>query len=158
MFKLGTVVAGLILFAGFTRASVAGTFSYTGYGLSGENVHVTDSLLGIENEYGGAGLITLEGSTTIAAYCVDIADWLLGSGTYTSGINPATAPNLTGVSSITGHSKIADISALIAHGGNADARVYGRGSRTGIDDYSGFGDDRAGICAKASRKAIQMII
>jgi hypothetical protein len=119
--KVTAVLTGLAMLGGYSTAATAGTFTYQSYGFSGENVHITDLSLGVNNEYGGAGLITLNGSSTIAAYCVDIADWLLGSGTYNTGINPAANPNLAGLSGFTGHSKIADISALIANGSNAAA-------------------------------------
>jgi hypothetical protein len=119
--KLTSLLAGFIACCGLSNAANAGTFTYQSYQFSGENVHITDSLLGVNNEYGGAGLITLDGSSTIAAYCVDIANWLLGSGTYNTGINPALNPNLAGTSSITHHSKIADIGALIYNGTNAAA-------------------------------------
>jgi hypothetical protein len=119
--KLTAILAGLVAWGILATAANAGTVTYESYGFSGENVHISDSLLGVDNEYGGAGLITLEGSSPIAAYCVDIADWLLGSGTYNSGVNPASDSNLAGISSITGHSKIADIGALISNGSNAAA-------------------------------------
>jgi hypothetical protein len=118
LIRFAVIFAGLVT---WSAAANAGTFTYNTYGLSGENVHITDTSLGIQNEYGGAGLITLEGSSTIAAYCVDIADWLLGSGTYNTSVNPASNPLLVGLSIFTGHAKIADISALISHGTNAAA-------------------------------------
>jgi PEP-CTERM motif len=107
--------------SGIATPANAGTFTYNTYAFSGENVHITDASLGVQNEYGGAGLITLEGTSTIAAYCVDVADWLLGSGTYNTSISPASNPLLSGVSSFTGHAKIADIGALISNGTNAAA-------------------------------------
>ncbi len=114
-----TIFAGFMASAGFIGHASADTFSYSGYSLSGgENLHVTDAALAIDNEYGGAGLIGLDGSYTIQAYCVDLADWLLSSGSYITNVNPLFNPNLAGTSSITGDSKIADINALIANGGN----------------------------------------
>jgi hypothetical protein len=120
--KATAILAALVVLGGHTTGARAGTFTYQNYGFSGENVHITDVSLGINNEYGGAGLITLNGSSAITAYCVDIADWLLGSGTYNTGVNPTSNPNLAGLSTYTGHSKIADIGALIANGSN-DAAV-----------------------------------
>lgn len=122
LIRLLTVLAGLVACCRLVPAANAGTFTYNSYGFSGENVHISDSLLGVDNEYGGAGLITLDGSSALSAYCVDIADWLLTSGTYNSGVNPAANPNLAGLSSFTGHTKIADIAALIANGTN-DAAI-----------------------------------
>jgi hypothetical protein len=110
-------VAAAVLFCGGLAARAnAGTLTYNGYGFSGENIHFSDAALGIDNEYGGSGLITLDGPTPFQAYCVDIADWLLSSGTYATGVDPASNPNLTGTSSITGDSKTADILALIVNG------------------------------------------
>jgi hypothetical protein len=119
--KLTSLLAGFIACCGLSNAASAGTFTYQSYQFSGENVHITDNLLGIDNEYGGAGLITLDGSSIITAYCVDIANWLLGSGTYNTGVDPALDSNLAGTSVFTGHSKIADISALIYYGTYAAA-------------------------------------
>jgi len=114
-----TIFAGFMAGAGFAGHAHADTFSYNGYSLGGgENLHVTDAALAIDNEYGGAGLIGLNGSYTIQAYCVDLADWLLSSGSYITNVNPLVNPNLRGTSSITGDSKITDINALIANGGN----------------------------------------
>jgi hypothetical protein len=120
LIKVTLLLAGLIAGVGVTDAH-AGLYTYGSYGFSGSNVHFSDPSLGINNEYGGAGLITLTGPFSINAYCVDLSDWLLGSGTYNFGVNPATDPNLTGTSSITGDSKIADISALIFNGQNTAA-------------------------------------
>jgi hypothetical protein len=120
LIKVTAFLAGLIAGVGITEAH-AGLYTYSSYGFSGSNVHFSDSSLGITNEYGGSGLITLNGPFPINAYCVDLSDWLLGSGTYNFGVNPATDPNLAGTSSITGDSKIADISALIYNGQNSAA-------------------------------------
>jgi hypothetical protein len=121
LFKPTLMLLGLVTAGILATAANAGTLTYESYGFSGENVHIGDSLLGVDDEYSGAGVITLDGSSSISAYCVDIADWLLGSGTYNTGVNPASDPNLAGVSSITGHSKISDIGSLIANGSNAAA-------------------------------------
>jgi hypothetical protein len=121
LYKLTAFLAGFVACGGFTTAADAGTFTYGSYGFSGEYVHISDTGLGVNDEYGGAGLISLIGSSTIAAYCVDIADWLLRSGTYNTAVNPASDPNLAGISSVTGHSKIADIGALMYNGTNAAA-------------------------------------
>lgn len=121
LFKPTLMLLGLVAAGILATAANAGILTYESYGFSGENVHIGDSLLGVYDEYSGAGVITLDGSSSISAYCVDIADWLLGSGTYNTGVNPASDPNLAGVSSITGHSKISDIGSLIANGSNAAA-------------------------------------
>jgi hypothetical protein len=117
LIKTMALLAGLA-FGCDIGAANAGTYSYSSYGFSGSNVHFSDPSLGIVNEYGGAGLIILNGSPIMNAWCVDIADWLLQPGTYNVGVDPATDVNLAGVSSITGHGKIADIGALIHNGTN----------------------------------------
>jgi PEP-CTERM motif len=118
---IATILAGFFTLGGGISTASAGVYSYGSYNFSGGNVHFSDASLGIDNYYGGAGLITLNGSPVMAAYCVDIGDWLSPSGSYNIGVNPATNPNLIGNSSITGDSKIADIGALIFNGGNAAA-------------------------------------
>jgi hypothetical protein len=117
---IATILAGF-MFGGDINTAAAGTYTYGSYDFSGGNVHFSDASLNITNEYGGAGLITLNGSPVITAYCVDIDHWLLQSGTYDIDINPATNSNLTGVSSITGDSKIADIGSVIYNGTNVAA-------------------------------------
>jgi hypothetical protein len=111
-----TLIACILAAGTIGSSANAGTLTYNGYGFTGENVHVSDAALGINNEYGGAGLITLNAPVPFQAYCVDIADWLLSAGTYTNGIDPTSDPNLPGTSSITGDSKLADIGALIGNG------------------------------------------
>jgi len=114
--KLPALAAAILVCGGITARANAGTLTYNGYGFSGENVHITDASLGVEDEYGGSGLITLNGPTPFQAYCVDIAAWLLSSGTYTTGVSAASDPNLQGTSNITGDSKISDILALMNNG------------------------------------------
>jgi PEP-CTERM motif len=104
------IFAGLLLTSGIaTRAQAGATFAYTSYSVTGDNVTVIDPTVGI-NEGADAGLITLHGagSMTMAGYCVDILDRLLGSATYNTAINAATNPNLTS-------GMIRTISALVAH-------------------------------------------
>jgi hypothetical protein len=148
LIKVTALLAGLVAGAGITDAH-AGTYSYASYGFSGSNVHFSDASLGIDNEYGGSGVITLNGSFTLNAYCVDLSDWLLGSGTYNFGVNPATDANLTGKSSITGDSKIADISALIFNGTNS-AAVQLAIWETEYGSAASFTPDDPGLQAQAS--------
>jgi hypothetical protein len=118
--RLITATALLVgLFAGAAIGTAhAGLYTYGSYGFAGTGVTVNDASLGIVNEYGGSGLITLHGSPTLNVYCVDINDELLYSGTFNAGVDPLTDPNLTGTSGITGHSKLADIASLIFNGIN----------------------------------------
>jgi hypothetical protein len=116
------LLAGLVLGGGIAGAN-AGTYTYSAYSFSGSNVQISDATLNV-NIYGGSGLITLYGSggsPNMDVYCVDIGDWLVQPGTMNYGVNPSTNSNLTGVSSITGDAKIADIGALILHGQNVAA-------------------------------------
>jgi hypothetical protein len=119
--KFSTLLAAALIGSGVAAGADAGTLTYTSYGFSGENVHISDPSLNIDNEYSGAGLITLNGPEQLQTYCVDIAVWLLSSGTYTTGVDPAADENLQGVSSITGDSKITDILALMNNGTNVAA-------------------------------------
>jgi hypothetical protein len=124
LFKIATMLAGLASGGGVTAAN-AGTYAYTSYGPNGsdhgtpgENIRVTDTALRLNNQNVGSGLITLNGSTELYAYCVDIATWLLSKGTYNTGVNPNTNLNLTGNFSTSGDSKIALIGRLIYNGTN----------------------------------------
>jgi hypothetical protein len=117
LIKATFLLAGLTVCAGIGTAH-AGLYTYGSYGFAGTGVTVNDPTLRIVNEYGGAGVTTLNGSPALNVYCVDINDELLGSGTFNAGVDPATDPNLAGTSSITGDSKLADIAALIFTGVN----------------------------------------
>jgi hypothetical protein len=115
LIKVTAVFASLMATAGIPAAN-AGAYSYNGYSVDGSNVLVSDASLGIANEYGGSGLIMLNGSPPMTAFCVDISDYLNWSGSFNTGVDPTTDPNLAGISSITGGSKLADIAALIYNG------------------------------------------
>ncbi len=116
LIKISALMAAVVVCGGTAGRANAGMLTYDGYGFSGENVHISDASLGIDDEYGGSGLITLYGPTPFQAYCVDIGDWLLSSGTYTTGIGAASDPNLQGTSSITDDNKMSDILTLINNG------------------------------------------
>jgi hypothetical protein len=92
---LPMAAALLITIFGAPRAS-ATTFNYTGYSWIGDNVQITAP----HNVSGGAGQITLTGvsgipgysSTTLLAWCLDIFDFLQGSGVFALG-GQLTAPD-----------------------------------------------------------------
>jgi hypothetical protein len=68
----------------FGARSASATVDYTSYSWIGDNIHITNP----NNVAGGAGQITLQGvtgysSSTILAWCLDIYDFLQGSGKYT---------------------------------------------------------------------------
>jgi hypothetical protein len=90
MRRLPLLLAAPLLVACCAGAALAGTVTYTSYSvLNQENVHLTDTALGVNNEYAGSGEIILAGTNTsggsLGVYCVDIADDLQGSGSFTSG-------------------------------------------------------------------------
>ena len=98
--RLLNLLAGAsFLTAASAGAALAGTITYTSYSVfDQENVHLTDSAVGVNNEYAGAGQITLNGTNTpggsLAVWCVDISDELQGSGSFTNGsIYTGTAAN-----------------------------------------------------------------
>ena len=86
--KMSYTLAAFGLAASIASAH-AGTLSYSGYSLlNGQNVHLKDTALGID-ETVGAGQITLQhingGNTSLATFCIDIADWLQSPGSFTTG-------------------------------------------------------------------------
>ena len=94
----------------------AETVDYTSYSFYGINVQLT----GPENVYGGAGQITLrEGQPTgLLAWCLDIPNFLTGSGHYE--VDPFTLPigSLNGVPTTLSQDNLNTISWLV-HNGNA---------------------------------------
>jgi hypothetical protein len=70
----------------FGARSASAAVTYTSYSWIGDNISITSP----NNVAGGAGQITLHGvsgytSSTILAWCLDIYDFLQGSGSYTVG-------------------------------------------------------------------------
>ena len=86
---LSAVVASL------AGAAVASPMTYTGYTvLNNQTVTLSDPSLGV-NEAGGSGQITFTGTNTaggtLSTWCVDIKDFLLGSGSLDQGTTLALA-------------------------------------------------------------------
>lgn len=86
--KIACTLAGFALAASIASAH-AGTMTYQGYSvLNSQNVTLTDNDLHV-NETAGAGQITLLqtnlASSSLSTWCIDIADWLQSSGTFTTG-------------------------------------------------------------------------
>jgi hypothetical protein len=86
--QISYVLAAIGLAASIASAR-AGTLSYTNYSiLNGQSVHLTDAALHVD-ETASAGQITLQsidgGNTSVAAFCIDIGDWLQSSGTFSTG-------------------------------------------------------------------------
>lgn len=106
----------LVAYAGAARADfvVGDSFPYSAYELLGGNVHITDAPLGIVNEYAGAGAIKLtNGASSVWAFCIDLADWLTPSGSYS--FATVTAPDLAG-DYAPGISKVHAIEAIMRYG------------------------------------------
>src|SRR5271165_7084846 len=103
----GPVAAALLL---TTSAAFAGALSYTGFTVTGDSVTVDTPVTAT----GVAGLIHLitPGGTVVNAWCIDVYDPLLGSGTYS--ITPVTVP-LPGVPTLS-DTQIGEIGALMVHG------------------------------------------
>jgi len=94
----------------------AATVSYTSISVIGESIHITHP----DNVSGEAGQITLKGVTglgpsvtTLLAWCLDVFDFLKGSGTFTGGGPLAGTSNLIGGLMQEGNNAIA-----LAHGGS----------------------------------------
>jgi PEP-CTERM motif len=96
-----------------THGARAETVDYTSYSFYGINVQLT----GPENVYGGAGQITLQ-PMGLLAWCLDISNFLTGSGHY--GVDPFTLPiaGLNGVPTTLSQGNLNTISWLV-HDGNA---------------------------------------
>lgn len=104
------------LVAGTNVAFAATTFTYNGYSVADEqNIQI----LTPNNVYGGAGQITLNGSGTnvgqhILAWCLDIYDYLQGSGSYQMG--PLTTAGSGSPNPPLTTTQIGQIGSLIGHG------------------------------------------
>jgi hypothetical protein len=86
--KRALAIGGLLTAALLTTEARA-DLAYSGYAVSGVNAHITYQGTTI---YAGDGLITLQTSSAggVPAWCVDVADWLAGSGEFAA--SPAVAP------------------------------------------------------------------
>ncbi len=85
-----TLLAATCLAIAAIAPAHAGQVTYSSYSvLNSQEVTLTDAALGIANERSGSGQITLNGTNTpggiIKTWCVDIAHYLLGSGSFTTG-------------------------------------------------------------------------
>ena len=85
-----TLLAAACMGIGVLSQAQASPVTYTGYSvLNNQNVTLNDAALGISNEHGGSGQITLTGANTaggsMATWCVDILHYLQGSGSFTTG-------------------------------------------------------------------------
>src|SRR5262249_6663398 len=105
---------------GAPRAS-ATTINYTSYSWIGDTISITSPPP--QPVSGGAGQITLKGvtglgpsTTTLLAWCLDVFDFLKGSGTYTGGGPLANASNLIGGVMTEGNSYIAQGGAHVIGG------------------------------------------
>ncbi len=84
-----TVLAATCLATAAVAQAYAGPVTYSSYSvLNNQNVTLSDPQLKI-NEASGSGQITLQGTNTpggiIATWCVDIAHYLQGSGSFATG-------------------------------------------------------------------------
>jgi hypothetical protein len=108
------VAAAIIATIFSAQSASAATVSYTSYSLIGDTIHVTHP----DNVSGAAGQITLKGvtglgsTTSLVAWCLDVFDFLKGSGTYAGGGPLANTSNLIGGLMKEGNNFIA-----LAHGG-----------------------------------------
>ncbi len=112
-----TIAAAAIAAAGIGSA-VAGTLPYNGYNVVA-NTNVSISYAGppAVNETGGSGQIDLLNTPkgSVPAWCIDIFDFLQGSGTYAVG-GPLTNNGGGPGGTLLSHTQIGEIGALMAHG------------------------------------------
>jgi hypothetical protein len=100
------------------RPAAATTFSYDSYSVV-NNTGVTITGPNSFNERGGSGQINLHGAganagQSLAVWCIDVADWLLGSGTFTFTAPPTNNGSPTGTPLT--NTQIGQIGGLIAFG------------------------------------------
>ena len=85
-----TLLAASCLAIAAVAPAHAGQVTYSSYSvLNNQDVTLSDAALHITNERGGSGQITLNGTNTpggiIATWCIDVAHYLQGSGSFTTG-------------------------------------------------------------------------
>ena len=85
-----TLLAATCLAIAAVAPAYAGQVTYSSYSVfNNQDVTLSDIKLNITNERGGSGQITLNGTNTpggmISTWCVDIAHYLQGSGSFTTG-------------------------------------------------------------------------
>jgi len=85
-----TLLAATCLAIAAVAPAHADPVTYSSYSvLNSQDVTLTNAALHITDERGGSGQITLEGTNTpggiIKTWCVDVAHYLLGSGSFTAG-------------------------------------------------------------------------
>ena len=104
-FKIALLSACMMLAQGMHAQ--ASPVTYSDYSvLNNQNVTLNDAALGVSNEYGGSGQVTLTGTNTLggslATFCVDILHELLNSGVFTNQVSLAPVLN-------------AEVNALMTH-------------------------------------------
>jgi len=104
------VAAAIIATLFYAQSVSAATVKYTSISVIGESIHITHP----DNVSGEAGQITLKGvtglgasTTSLVAWCLDVFDFLKGSGTFTGGGPLANTSNLIGGLMQEGNSAIA---------------------------------------------------
>ena len=112
------IVLGLLAEA---TAAQASPISYNGYSvLNNQNVTLNDPSLNINNETGGSGQVTLMNLSiggSLMTWCVDIADDLLNSGSFT-GVNVMSGGVWNGINAL-----ISNGSALLGTDSNASSAL-----------------------------------
>jgi hypothetical protein len=132
---------------GLALSGTAGatTFSYSSYSVvNDQNVTITGP--GGFNETGGSGQIVLHGSSVdLLTWCIDIFDYLTGSGTYTFGNTPSdngSQPPSPPTAALT-NAQIGAIGALVLYGNAHLGDNYDVSSGTQIaiweTEYSALG-------------------
>jgi hypothetical protein len=105
-----SVAAALFLGTCSVDIAAATTITYNGYTWIGDDIQINSP----NHIFGGAGQITLDTSSgNILAWCLDVSDYLLSSGTY-SVSTPATLPQLSAAQDAVIGSLIVEGNALLA--------------------------------------------
>jgi hypothetical protein len=105
-----SVAAALFLGTCSVDIAAATTITYSSYTWIGDDIQINSP----NHIFGGAGQITLDTSSgNILAWCLDVTDYLLSSGTY-SVSTPATLPQLSAAQDAVIGSLIVEGNALLA--------------------------------------------
>lgn len=124
------LLALLMIAAVIAGGSPASAYTYNGYNVvNAQNLGIKVAPPQNSYEQGGVGQVVLHGSgadsgNNLAVWCLDVFDWLAGSGTYSSGALQPTTPNTGTIGVNLSGTQIGQIGALVAHANSLISTAY----------------------------------
>jgi hypothetical protein len=124
------LLALLMIAAVIAGGSPASAYTYNGYNVvNAQNLRIRVDPPQTSYELGGVGQVVLHGSgadsgNNLAVWCLDVFDWLAGSGTYSSGALQPTTPNTGTIGVNLSGTQIGQIGALVAHANSLISTAY----------------------------------